>query len=514
VALTGRSGDALKGASIFDLVPDYDREPLRRLLRRAASGQRVEHTGLRLNSLAGPTFPMMLVGYYLPDLQGSYFIALRIEMSVPAVIAGKDAGRDPESGLKDVDSFAEASEAHLQRARKKGEDVLMTVFEIEDLRNLRSSLDQEKQAQLMFTLGDYLRASSVDGDSAARFQDDRYGLLHKPDLDIQSLRSKVADFAREIDPRGSGVSVTAGTVNIDSEGLSETDAAKAIVYAIKRVDEREGESLTIGNLSDGLTGEMAETTRHIKDLRALITSHSFDFAFQPIVDLQSRHIHHFEVLLRLPRIDKDESPAKPIRFAEEIGMIADLDLAMCQRVLAWLDRARQTGKDYAVAINLSARSLGSVKFGESLLALLNENRWADDRLLFELTETANIADLDKMNDIIQRLRLLKHRVCLDDFGAGEAAFQYLRALRVDMVKIDGSYVREALAVAKDRHFLKAIAGLCDDLGVTTVAEMIEEEKTVKLLRDCGVKFGQGNLFGRPSLDIATFDLYGSSFLSR
>jgi EAL domain-containing protein (putative c-di-GMP-specific phosphodiesterase class I)/PAS domain-containing protein len=511
VALTGRAGDALVGASIFDLVPEYDREPLRGLLERAAAGHRVEHNGLRLSGLDGPTFPMTLTGYYLPDLQGSYFIALRIEMGVPAVIADKDGRRDPESGLRDAGSFAEASEAHLHRARRKAEDVLMTVFDIEDLKSLRSRLDEEARAGLMFTLGDYLRSSSVDGDSAARFKADRYGLLHRPDLDVQSLRKKIADFAREIDPAGDGVSVTAGTVDIDSEGLSETDAARSLIYAIKQFDEREGESLTIGHLSDGLTSEMAETARDIKNLRAVITSHSFDFAFQPIVHLDTRRIHHFEALLRLPRVDKDHCPSMPIRFAEEVGMIADLDLAMCQRVTAWLDRNRQASKDYAVAVNLSARSLGSHKFADSLLTLLRKNRWADDRLLFELTETASIPDLEEMNQTIQRLRKLGHWVCLDDFGAGEAAFQYLRALKVDMVKIDGSYVREAFSVANDRHFLKAIVGLCEDLSITTAAEMIEDDGTLALVRDCGVKFGQGHLFGRPSLDITAFDSYGSSF---
>ncbi|MFZ0693682.1 MAG: EAL domain-containing protein, partial [Alphaproteobacteria bacterium] len=114
------------------------------------------------------------------------------------------------------------------------------------------------------------------------------------------------------------------------------------------------------------------------------------------------------------------------------------------------------------------------------------------------------------NAIIQSLRRTGFPVCLDDFGAGESAFHYLRALDVDMVKIDGSYVRDALAEPKDRYFLKSIAGLCNDLGISTIAEMIEQEKTIELLRSCNVKFGQGYLFGRPSLDITAFDVRRSA----
>jgi len=89
------------------------------------------------------------------------------------------------------------------------------------------------------------------------------------------------------------------------------------------------------------------------------------------------------------------------------------------------------------------------------------------------------------------------------------AFHYLRAIDVDMVKIDGSYVSEALNTKKDRHFLKAMSSLSSDLGIETIAEMIEDEQTVNLLDKCGIRYGQGYLFGKPSFDISSFDtLYG------
>jgi EAL domain-containing protein (putative c-di-GMP-specific phosphodiesterase class I) len=103
------------------------------------------------------------------------------------------------------------------------------------------------------------------------------------------------------------------------------------------------------------------------------------------------------------------------------------------------------------------------------------------------------------------LRDAGHKVCLDDFGAGASAFQYLRALDVDVVKIDGIYVRDALKMGKGKSFLKAMAGLCNDLGIVTVAEMIENANAVTFLRACGVAYGQGYLFGRPSEDISVFD---------
>ncbi len=89
-------------------------------------------------------------------------------------------------------------------------------------------------------------------------------------------------------------------------------------------------------------------------------------------------------------------------------------------------------------------------------------------------------------------------------GSGAAALRYLHALEVDVVKIDGQYVRSAMKRPRNKAFLKAIAGLCHDLGITTIAEMVEEDDQADMLRDSGVRFGQGYLYGKPSFDIGVF----------
>ncbi len=140
-------------------------------------------------------------------------------------------------------------------------------------------------------------------------------------------------------------------------------------------------------------------------------------------------------------------------------------------------------------------------FTDSLLTILRDHPSIRRRLWFEITESAKVTDLEGTNRLIQNLRTAGHHVCLDDFGTGAAAFQYLRALCVDLVKIDGIYVRDALTTPRDKMFLKAMVSLCRDLGVDVVAEMVEDEQTATFLRDCGVQFAQGFLFGRPRLVI-------------
>jgi EAL domain-containing protein (putative c-di-GMP-specific phosphodiesterase class I) len=142
---------------------------------------------------------------------------------------------------------------------------------------------------------------------------------------------------------------------------------------------------------------------------------------------------------------------------------------------------------------------------KDLMALLDEFSDAREHILFEVTESAKLHDLEEANRIIQTLRQAGHIVCLDDFGAGAAAFQYLSALDVDVVKIDGAYVIDAIKNRRHRALLKAMASMCRELDIKTVAEMIEDEEAAELVRECGIDYGQGYLFGRPSKLISAFE---------
>ncbi|MBL4719665.1 MAG: EAL domain-containing protein [Alphaproteobacteria bacterium] len=125
--------------------------------------------------------------------------------------------------------------------------------------------------------------------------------------------------------------------------------------------------------------------------------------------------------------------------------------------------------------------------------------------MFEITESAHMSDLDSANKFIQKVRKNGYRVCLDDFGAGSASFQYLSVLEVDIVKLDGSAVRNAQVAAKGRAFFSALTSLCHNLDVETVAEMIETPESLAFVRECGVQTVQGFLFGRPSENVNEFN---------
>jgi EAL domain-containing protein (putative c-di-GMP-specific phosphodiesterase class I) len=151
-----------------------------------------------------------------------------------------------------------------------------------------------------------------------------------------------------------------------------------------------------------------------------------------------------------------------------------------------------------LAVNVSGRTIVNETFVTHIASLLTQHDMAKGRLIFEITETSAIDDLPRANRHIQGLRGLGSLVCLDDFGAGASSFAYLQELSLDIVKIDGRYVRELADNGRDGAMVRRLVELCRDLKIRTVAEMVETVEVEEVVRKAGVDFAQGWLFGKPS----------------
>lgn len=502
-SLVGEPPERLSGTSFLDLVAPADRLLMAEFLRNMTPGSRLDPVPIRLFGGGRETPPMSLTGYHLPDLPGCFFFALRLGMSLSVAGRERDLGRDPTSGLLNKESFAELASEQLREAERRGEPLKLTMLRTENLSALRSSLDREASQSLMRTLGACLTANSASGQTAAQIDDNSYGLVHGAALDVDGVRDRIQEMIKAADPKGVGVPVRSGTLDADAAGMNEDDSRRVLLYTINRFAETDGSEFDMQSISENLQRMTQETSKTLSSFRELVRTEQFDLAFQPIVSLATHETHHYEVLARFNG-DIARSPYKMITFAENTGIISDFDLAMCRKVLTWLHRNNRGGEEYSVAVNLSGRSIANTAFISALHDLLDANRDVRTQLMFEITESAKIDDLEAANRFIQGLRRSGHRVCLDDFGAGSAALKYLHALEVDVVKIDGQYIKSAMTTKRFQAFLKAVVGLCHDLGVATIAECVEDRACASMLQKCGVKLAQGYLFGKPAFDISSF----------
>ncbi len=230
-------------------------------------------------------------------------------------------------------------------------------------------------------------------------------------------------------------------------------------------------------------------------LRGVLTDEHLLAYSQPILDHRSGQIVQEELLVRLraePGSADILSPAAFLPDAERCGLIGLVDRWMAAHAVALSRQGRRA------EVNLSAVSLGDEEFTASLERWINRAGVNPANLVFEITETAALEQLDLAVDFAERLTALGCQFALDDFGTGFGSLTHLRALPVRFLKIDTSFVRNASSSREDQAMVRGIVAIARELEVLTVAEGIEDAATLELITDYGVDFAQGFHIGRPA----------------
>lgn len=501
--LTGLSTDALKGRKLVDIVHAEDVDLMRSLLGVARRQGRIEDVDIRFQGERSTALPISFAGYFLEDLGDHYFLAMRVSRSTSAGLAPGGRVREGNSNLFDAGSFADVLGGKLKAAKDAGaDDNQLTLINMQGMDQLKGRLDEGQQAELNKTLGVYLRANSVDGDSAAQLEEGKFGLVHAEGLDVQSLESQLADVAREFDPTKQGVTVEAATMEVDADNISQEDLANGLVYAINRFKEAGDGGINMHDLSSNLSSLVKDAASKVSTFKSTVANKDFHLVFHPIVDVMTGVIHHYEALTRF---EEGVSPFEIITMAEETGLIPEFDLAVVEKGLEFLNTIPRNNPT-SIAVNISGQSVANDWYVDNLHKILMDNKWAEGRLLFEITESARMEDLDRANNFIQRLRKDHYHVSLDDFGAGAASFGYLMRLEVDVVKLDGPVVKDAQLARRGKALLESMATLCKNLGIETIAEMVDNKQGLDFVRKCGITYAQGYLFGKPNANLKAFNM--------
>jgi EAL domain-containing protein (putative c-di-GMP-specific phosphodiesterase class I)/PAS domain-containing protein len=477
-ALTARSPEELVDRSFFDLIAPPERPMVRAFLTALAVGGRMTPAAVRLAEGKIPS--IVLGGCRLPAQDERYHVSLSIP--VPA------APPLPETGaatLLDREAFTRLASETVRSPHP----YTVTLLDVAGLEKLRARVSGELAAGLVQGIGRQLQARSFNGSSAAELGEGRFGVLHEGALDLKGLVQQITTFSKNVDPEGEGLGVSGMTVDPAGSGLGEDDAARVLVYAVNRFADS-GADFTATTLATGVTEFIRTAATQVNRLRLDLAEDRFELAFQPIVRLSGRKVHHYEALLRFAR---GVSPADRILFAEQTGIVEDIDMAVLCRTIEMIERAINPRP--LIAVNLSGCSLQRAAFRKELERLLLPS--FAKNILLEITESSIIDRKDEVARFLQALRKIGYRICLDDFGAGAASFDYLQAFAVDFIKIDGKYVRNIVASERDQTFVKAMADLARRLSIAVIAEQTETEEQSNMLMKLGVEFGQGFLFGRP-----------------
>ena len=473
----GEPPGAWMGRPVTDLVAPSSRPGFTRALDLLHARDRLPPTCFPLRDAGGTA--MGVAGLRLNGLPGS---GDRLCLTFSAMPQGADA---PPAALPAGGGLRQALEAEL---RAGGQPATMGLLELAGPEGPLTP-----RPELAGRIAAALAGSVTEGGLAGEIAAGRYGVLSRTAGDFTRIAAAIEAVAQQ---GGLQAAVATTTLPLEAGGLSPLQATRALRYALGAFARGGARAMAEDGFTGGLAGFVAQACERAEALRVVIAERRFRLAFQPIVALADRRVHHFEALLRPLPTPGGASPAGAqefVAFAETVGLSEDLDWAVVETCA---DAARRAD-GAQIACNLSGLSLQSPGFRNRLLALLRAEPSLVPRLLIEITETAEIEEEAEAVRTVEALRELGLPLCIDDFGAGAAAFRYLRAFRVDYVKIDGQYVQAALTSVQDRGFVAAMVDLARNVGAQVVAERIETEAEAAAMQALGVGYGQGWLFGKP-----------------
>ena len=507
--LLGHPEASLIGRSLFGFFKPVDRENLSHILSKLEPGVRIGSQALTIIRPSGREKRVFLSGFCMPNDPDTFYLSFSDPRIMPEVSIDPD-DRDEKTGMRTKANFIAVAKDKINTAGRDQEEQLSFLM-VKGLEKLRETKGQEAVDELMIRLANRLKVSSLGGDSVGLLGDGRIGILHDKDVDQDTIETETARLIEELRESGDEVEIEKFSIDLKVKRLSEEDASRAMVFAIRQFSDDKKGQFNLSSLEEGAANLLNDTLNRVGHLRKTVAAQSFQVALQPIVDLNTKAIHHYEALTRF---EGGKSPAQIISFAEEVEMIEDFDFMIIQRILTMLSKHAKNGWRPNIAVNVSGKSMSSDMFLQQLRKVVMEYGNIRTQLSFELTETAKISDAERLNNVLQQMRRAGHKIYLDDVGSGNTTFQTIHMLQADAIKIEGQYIQRALNSKRDMAVLKSITELAMQLGTEVVGEMIDHEQQVAELLRLKVQYGQGYLFGKPTIDVNanTFGINGMATL--
>jgi diguanylate cyclase (GGDEF)-like protein len=373
------------------------------------------------------------------------------------------------------------------------------VIDVDGLKFVNDSLGHQAGDELIRAVARTLAGRLRGSDAIARLGGDEFAcLLRGASTDeADAVAGELIGTLRELEFEAGGkpmrITASAGIASLDADGATADGvlaAADMAMYEAKNAGRDR-----VVRFTETLRAELEAGRSWVARLRDALENDRFELYAQPVIDLRSREVELYELLLRLRGKDGElHGPEAFMPVAERFDLTEAVDRWVLRRALA-LQRD-PGGERRCMAVNLSARSIGP-----EVAALLERELAAGgldpSLLIVEVKETAAIADIHQARMFAEALARLGFRVALDDFGAGLGSFSSLRALPIDYLKIDGQFVGGLARSPVDREIVKAIVALARAAGRRTVAEFVPDQETLELLSELGVDLAQGFHVGRP-----------------
>ncbi|MFM6932195.1 MAG: putative bifunctional diguanylate cyclase/phosphodiesterase [Novosphingobium sp.] len=402
--------------------------------------------------------------------------------------------------------FVEQLDQALERLRDP-ERLMVVYVDLDNFKVINDTLGHPQGDALLRDVARHLKVELPQA-LVARLGGDEFAILIKHlgvDANLAALADQVqACFQRTVMLEGHQAesSASLGIAVAPGDGTDGTTLMKNADLALYRA---KGEGKAHYHFFEPGLDEEARLRRQMEvDMRTALRDGGFELYFQPLYSLEKERLTGFEALIRWPHPERGMiSPADFIPLAEETGLIIPIGdwvvREACRQAATWPD-------GLSVAVNVSPKQFAAPGLAGTILQAMTNSGLAPKRLEIEITESIFIANVDKTLATLHGLRNLGVRIALDDFGTGYSSLSYLRSFPFDKLKIDRSFVADLATSGNAHAVIRAITTLAEALGMETLAEGVEEQDQLDVLRREGCQNIQGFLYGRPVASLEVQDL--------
>jgi diguanylate cyclase (GGDEF)-like protein/PAS domain S-box-containing protein len=414
-----------------------------------------------------------------------------------------EARHDTLTGLANRREFQKRLEAAFAGSRTRNEKHVVCYLDLDQFKVINDSCGHAAGDQLLCNITELLKSLLPSDETLARLGGDEFGLLiQNADLDeaariTENMLSAIKAFRFYWEGRTFGIGVSIGVTVITRKSIdlkTVISIADAACYAAK---EKGRNRIQVYNPDDVELDQRQQEMRALSRITSALDENRYVLYYQPIIPVCAKpdNSQHCEILVRM--INKDGTLVQPAQFipaAERYNLMPALDRWIIKRVFEVFHKRYPTPElqgAHQWSVNISGTSLSDKGFIEFIREQAAHYQIVPQSICFEITETAAIADIDRVSDFLWGLRLDGFRFALDDFGIGMSSFSYLKSLPVDYVKIDGEFIKNILDEKVSLAMTEAITRVVSVMGIEVVAEYVESVAILDKLREIGVDYAQG-----------------------
>jgi diguanylate cyclase (GGDEF)-like protein len=411
--------------------------------------------------------------------------------------------RDPLTNLYNRRKFNEFMEHEVIRAMRHQRGFSVIMVALDNFRSINESFGHPIGDMVLKQFAAMFAGELRTGDVLARIGNDEFAII-LPETDAESSFQVAGKLHQKLAEKEFGLPVgkirctaTFGLVSFPEDGKTEDEmyaAMDAVLYKARTYGT--SQVTTAGSREDS-----SRTTIFKQGdlLRKAVREDRIEAFLQPIVELKSKKVAAFEVLVRIRDGDLIIPADQFIEVAEELGMARMIDREVFRKSLAHYAKISSSHPHAVFFFNLFPRSFEDLDWVRGIPQMVEDAGVPREKVVLEITEREALPNLTQVRAVIEELRANRISVALDDFGSGFSSFLYLKYLAIDFVKIEGSFVRHMATDERDRIIVEQINSMAHRFGLKTVAEFVEDEPTARMLAKIGVDYAQGHYFGHPAL---------------